>query len=205
MTTDGRAATPHSPLRRKDRRLDDEAWIDRLLEGAAIGHLAMVGPDGEVTIHSHNFWAHGTAIYHHGAPWGALAEAVSAGPLHACFTVTEAGRILVADAAVDFGTEFASVVAWGVVSRVDGERESAQALDGLMRKYLPHLVPGRDYRPASPEEVRRTYVYRLDVERRIAKHNIRAAGHPSVPYPAFSFIDEERAADRLTNRPKPSS
>lgn len=204
MTTDGRAATPHSPLRRKDRHLEDEAWIDRLLEGAPIGHLAMIGPDGEPTIHSHNFWANGDAIYHHGAPRGALALALSEGPCHACFTVTEAGRILVADAAVDFGTEFASVVAWGTLSLVDDAAEQAHALDGLMRKYVPHLAPGRDYRPASPEEVHRTNVYRLDVARRIAKHNIRAEGHPSVPYPAFSFIDEERAADRLTNRPKPA-
>jgi hypothetical protein len=73
-----------------------------------------------------------------------------------------------------------------------------------MRKYVPHLAPGRDYRPASPEDVHRTNVYRLDVERRIAKHNIRAEEHRSAPYPEFSFIDEERAADRLTNRPKPA-
>ena len=205
MTTDGQAAKPHSPLRRKDRHLDDEAWIDRLLQGAAIGHLAVIGQDGEPTIHSHNFWAHGASIFHHGAPRGALAVAVSAGPMHACFTVAEAGRILVADAAVDFGTEFASVIAWGTLSRVDDQVECTQALDRLMRKYVPDLVPGRDYRPASPEDVHRTNVYRLDVERRIAKHNIRAEGHPSAPYPAFSFIDEERAADRLTNRPKAAS
>ena len=199
------APKPASPLRRKDRHLTEEAWIARLLAGAPIGHLALVNHDGELTIHSHNFWAAGDAIYHHGAPRGALAVAIAVGPLAGCFTVTEAGRILVADEAADFGTEFASVVAWGILSRVENEAECVRALDGLMRKYVPQLEPGRDYRAPNPAEIRRTNVYRFDVERRIAKHNIRAEGHPSIPYPAFSFIDEERAADRLTNRPKPAS
>ena len=157
---------------------------------------------GEPTIHSHNFWADGDAIYHHGARRGALADLLAAGPVKACFTVTEAGRILVADAAVDFGTEFASVVAYGTLRVVDDEAEQWRVQDGLMRKYAPGFEAGRDYRPADADDLRRMAVYRLDVERRIAKHNIRAADHPAVPYPAFSFIDEERAADRLTNRPK---
>ena len=193
-----------SPLRRKDRHLDDETWIDRLLAGAPIGHLAIV-TDGMPTIHSHNFWADGDFIYSHGSQRGALAQTLAGGPVRACFTVAEAGRILLADAAADFGTEFASVVAYGTIGRIDDEAECTRALEGLLRKYVPHLEPGRDFRPTSPADLARTAVYRFDVDRRIAKHNIRSAEHPSAPYPAFSFIEEERAADRLTNRPKPAS
>jgi uncharacterized protein len=201
--TDDPAPRAVSPLRRKDRHLDDDDWIDRLLAGAPIGHLAIVAGDAP-TIHSHNFWSDGDAIYSHGSLRGALAVTLAGGPQRACFTVAEAGRILVADAAADFGTEFASVVAYGTIERIHDEVECARALEGLMRKYVPQLEAGRDYRRTSRADLARTAVYRFDVERRIAKHNIRSAEHRAVPYPVFSFIEEERAADRLTNRPKPT-
>jgi nitroimidazol reductase NimA-like FMN-containing flavoprotein (pyridoxamine 5'-phosphate oxidase superfamily) len=122
--TDLSVPKPASPLRRKDRHLDDEAWIDRFLAGAPIGHLAFA-PEGRPTIHSHNFWAAGDAIYSHGSQRGALALATSGGPIPACFTVTEHGRILVADAAADFGTEFASVITTGCLLVEDDDEASA--------------------------------------------------------------------------------
>jgi nitroimidazol reductase NimA-like FMN-containing flavoprotein (pyridoxamine 5'-phosphate oxidase superfamily) len=197
------APAPAPPLRRKDRHLDDDAWVDRFLAGAPIGHLA-IAPEGKPTVHSHNFWAHGDAIYSHGSQRGALALVTAEGPITACFTITEHGRILVADAAVDFGTEFASVVAYGLFGRVEDPAEKLRVLEGLMAKYAPAFEPGRDYRPTSPDDMARTIVYRFDVERRIAKHNVRAPEHRTALYPPFSFLDEERAEGRLTNQPKPA-
>jgi uncharacterized protein len=202
--TPGSAPAPApapAPVRRRDRHLDDEAWVDRFLAAAPICQVALA-PDGLPTIHTHNFWADGDAIYSHGAQRGALAAATAGGPIPACFTAVEHGRILVADEAAEFGTEYASVVAYGTLSRATDEAECLRALDGLMNKYAPGFAPLRDYRPPEPIDLRRTVVYRFDVERRIAKHLVKEATEPSVPYPPFSFIDELRAAGRLTNPKK---
>jgi uncharacterized protein len=207
MTDDRRPPSPPAagpapaPVRRRDRHLDDEAWVDRFLAAAPICQVALA-PDGLPTIHTHNFWADGDAIYSHGAQRGALAAATADGPVPACFTAVEHGRILVADEAAEFGTEYASVVAYGTLTRVTDEAECLRALAGLMAKYAPGFVSGRDYRPAEPVDLRRTVVYRFDVERRIAKHLVKDADEPAVPYPPFSFIDELRAAGRLTNPKK---
>jgi nitroimidazol reductase NimA-like FMN-containing flavoprotein (pyridoxamine 5'-phosphate oxidase superfamily) len=47
---------------------------------------------------------------------------------------------------------------------VEDHREAERALVLLMEKYAPHLEAGVDYRPVTPQEVRRTAVIRLDIE-----------------------------------------
>jgi len=43
-------------------------------------------------------------------------------------------------------------------------RRPDYALQLLRDKYAPHLRPGRDYSPTTPEERQRTSVYRIAIE-----------------------------------------
>jgi uncharacterized protein len=93
-------------------------------------------------------------------------------------------------------------VLYGVLQVVIDPAEKRRGLEGLMTKYAPHLTAGVDYAPMPDEDVAQTSVYRLDVESRVGKHNVKPDDYPAYAYPGGSFIDAERAARRATLKPK---
>lgn len=192
---------PLTQVRRKDRQLEDPAWMDRFLERAAFGHCA-VCHEGQPFINSNLFWYDGTAIWLHTAPVGRFRAVVEAGSHQVCFTVAEHGRILPADTPMEFSTEYAGVQVYGHLEIVTDRAMKRCALEGLMTKYAPHLKPGADYHPMPDDDIDKTSVFRLVVRERVGKHNVKPADYPAYPYPGESFIDVERAAGRLTVRPK---
>ncbi|HSR15069.1 MAG TPA: pyridoxamine 5'-phosphate oxidase family protein [Gemmatimonadales bacterium] len=186
--------------RRKDRRLEDDAWLDRFLSRAPFGHLAVCHEDGP-HLHSNLFWYDGEAVWLHTAPAGRLLDLVRAGAARACFTVAEHGRILPSYTPLEFSTEYASVLVYGHLEVVTDLATKRRGLEGLMTKYAPHLVPGVDYTPMPDKDVARTAVFRLAVTERVGKHNIKPDDCPAYPFPGESFIDAERAAGRITVKP----
>ena len=192
---------PVTQVRRKDRKLDAPEWIDRFLRIAPVGHLA-VSLSGEPFLHSNLFWYDGDAVYLHTAGMGKFRTLIDAGAARACFSVTEHGRLLPADTPLDFSTEYASVIAYGPVALVSDRSRKRRALEGLMAKYAPHLQPGVDYRPMPDDDVDQTSVFCLSIEERVGKHNVKPEDYPAYHYAADSFIAVERAAGRVTVRPK---
>jgi nitroimidazol reductase NimA-like FMN-containing flavoprotein (pyridoxamine 5'-phosphate oxidase superfamily) len=192
---------PLTQVRRKDRVLADEEWMDRFLAMSAVGHLAVVY-EGQPLLHSNFFWFDGTRIYWHTAQVGKLRAVLETGVSRACFTVTEFGRVLPAGTPFDFSTEYASVVCYGTVRVVADATEKKYALEGVMDKYAPHLVAGVDYEPMPESDIALTSVYCLEIEARVGKHNVKPDAYPAYPFPHGSFIDAEREADRATMREK---
>ena len=68
------------------------------------------------------------------------------------------GRLLPADTAMEFGVEYASVVAFGTVRLLTESAEATRALQFLLDRYFPHMKPGEDYRQIIPEEPNSTAV-----------------------------------------------
>ena len=54
-------------------------------------------------------------------------------------------------------------LAFGEIHAVHDPEEKRHALNLIMWKYAPHLVPGRDYRPVTDAEMKRTAVHRPEV------------------------------------------
>ena len=192
---------PLTQIRRRDRALDEAEWVDRFLGRAPVGHLALCR-DGQPLLHSNLFWYDGDAIYFHTAGVGRLRAVLDAGPAPACFSVSEFGRLLPAATPFDFSTEYASVVLYGTIAVVPDLASKRRALEGVMQKYAGHLTPGVDYPPMPNDDVASTSVYRLAITERAAKHNVKPADYPAYDYPGESFIAAERAAGRVTVRPK---
>lgn len=193
---------PVTAVRRKDRALTDDEWIDRFLATASVGHLAVCF-EGQPILHSNLFWFDGDrAIYLHTAAVGKLRAVVDRGETAACFSVMEHGRILPAGTPLDFSTEYASVLVYGTLGLVHERDAKRSGLEGLMAKYAPQLVPGVDYTPMPDADIDQTSVYRLTIETRVGKHNVKPVDYPAYCYPSGSFIDAERAAGRTTLRPK---
>ena len=167
-------------MRRQDRAVTDEAWIHAFLHRAAAGVLATVY-DGQPFLNV-NLFAYdeaAQALYLHTARKGRTRTNVDAGgPI--CFSVNEMGRLLPAAEALEFSVEYASVTVFGTAELVADAAEAEHGLQLLLDKYAPHLRPGRDYRPITPGEIKRTAVYRIRIEGWSGKQKKAAADFPGA-------------------------
>lgn len=174
------AKRPYNDVRRTDREVSDEQWIRSFLHRAAFGHMATVY-DGQPFINS-NLFAYDEdthAIYLHTARVGRTQANVMASE-RVCFTVSEMGRLLPADVALEFSVEYAGVMVFGTAVLVDDPQEKEHGLQLLLDKYAPHLRPGRDYRSITAEELQRTAVFRISIEQWSGKKKEVAADFPGA-------------------------
>ncbi len=155
---------PHHQIRRKDRAVEDDAWIKAFLNRAPLGMLATVH-DGQPFAHSNLFFydEEEHAIFFHTASEGRTRSNVETVP-RACFSISEMGRLLPADVALEFSVEYNGVAVFGTVRVVDDPEACTVVLHKLLDKYFPHLQRDRDYRPVVAAELKRTTVFRLDID-----------------------------------------
>jgi uncharacterized protein len=157
-------ARPYHEVRRDDRAVKDDDWIEELLCRAPVGYLATVH-EGQPFINSNLFVydASTRSIYMHTARYGRTRANVE-GHERVCFTVSEMGRLLPADEALEFSVEYAGVTVFGEACIVEENEEARSGLQLLLDKYAPHLRPGEHYRPIADEELKRTTVYKIAIE-----------------------------------------
>jgi hypothetical protein len=158
------AARPYSEVRRNDRAVEDAAWIAAMLHSAPFGTLATMF-EGQPFINSNLFAFDEAAhvIYMHTAPAGRTRSNVER-DARCCFSVSEMGRLLPSVEALNMSVEYAGVTAFGRAVLVEDAGEKEHALRLLLEKYFPHLRPGADFRPPSPDELARTSIYRIEIE-----------------------------------------
>ncbi len=153
-------------VRRRDRNVENEAWIGEFLCRAAVGAVATV-VDGQPFINT-NLFAYDDArrcIYIHTAQYGRTrSNFETPEPPRVTFSVMEMGRMLPDKEALEFSVEYAGVTVYGTGCVVTDEAEAHHALQMLLDKYAPHLRPEVDYRPPVAEEIARTAVMRIDIE-----------------------------------------
>jgi hypothetical protein len=161
-------------------RAKDDAWIRGFIQRASFGMLGTVSgtqPFVTPTLFAYDEAAH--AIYFHSALIGRLRDNIEANP-QVCFTLAEMGRLLPAAAAKKFDVEYSSVMIFGEAYLIADPAEAQRGLDLIMRRYAPHLQPGRDYHAINDEELKVTAVYRLDIKAWSGKENIGALDHPGA-------------------------
>lgn len=180
-------------LRRSDRSAD-ENWIRDFLRESAVGVLATVS-DGQPFVNSNIFVydEERHAIYLHTARTGRTRDNVE-GSSRVAFTVYETGRLLPADEALEFSIEYGGVVAFGTARVVHDPAEAEEGLQLLLDKYAPHLRPGRDYRPITAGELKRTSVFRIDVESWSGKRKFVEDDFAG----AYRYEDRDRLASEAT-------
>jgi nitroimidazol reductase NimA-like FMN-containing flavoprotein (pyridoxamine 5'-phosphate oxidase superfamily) len=157
-------ATDRTQLRRRDRGKDDD-WIREFLAQARWGAVAVSGPEGQPFVNTNLFVYDPDrhAVYTHTARTGRTPD-LFAEPRPVCFSSSEMGRLLPADEALEFSVEYAGVAVFGTGRAVEDDTEAREALQLLLDKYAPHLRPDEDYRGITADEMKRTRVYRIDVE-----------------------------------------
>ncbi len=203
-------------VRRRDRAKDD-AWIEAALDTAPYGVLATVGEDGQPFLNSNLFVYHaeGRCIYMHTARVGQTRRNLDRGEEGAsegegpgarvCFSATAMGRLLPADEALEFSVEYAGVVVFGRGHVVHDAAEKERGLQLLLDRYAPHLRSGRDYRPITAGELKRTAVYRIDIEEWSGKQKLVEEDFPGAfvlpGHDVFPWGGDERpdSSDAETN------
>ncbi len=160
---------PFTRMRRKDRGVDDEAWIRDFLRRAQVGTLATVH-NGQPFINTSLFVYDEEAhtIYMHSAASGRTRANMDSDE-RVCFSASEMGRLLPADSAFGMSVEYASVVVFARARVLDDGVEKKRALQLLVDKYFPHLRPGQHYRLPTPEELALTAVYKIEIDQWSAK------------------------------------
>ncbi len=171
---------PINMVRRSDRAVEDEDWIREFLHRAPMGTLATVY-NGQPFINS-NLFVYDEAkntIYMHTARLGRTRSNVEQEE-KVCFSISEMGRLLPADEALEFSVEYGGVVVFGRASLVSDVAEAKIALQMLLDKYAPHLKPDVHYRPTTDAELARTAVYRIMIESWSGKRKQVAADFPGA-------------------------
>ena len=177
-------------VRRRDRAKDD-AWVRAYLAEAPYGFLASVGEEGQPFLNSNLFVYDDErrCIYLHTHRTGRTRDNLDARERIA-FGVAAIGRLLPAPEALEFSVEYAGVVVFGTGRVVADPLEAKAALQRLLDKYAPHLEAGRDYRPTTDDELKRTAVYRVDIESWSGKQKEVEADFPGayeLPRPPVPF------------------
>ena len=174
------ATQPRAAVKRRDRAVEDQAWIADLLRRAPMASLA-TAHDGQPFINSNLFVYDEAAhcIYMHTARYGRTRANVE-GEQRVCLSVSEMGRLLPADTALEFSVEYSGVAVFGRASLVADAAEATRGLQLLLDKYFPHLRPGEHYRATTAEELARTAVYRIDIEEWSGKRKAVAEDFPGA-------------------------
>jgi len=160
MPQDGKSL---NKIRRSERAKDD-GWIRNFLHQGAMGTMATCINDQPFLVtRNYAYDEDKHAIYLHGAMKGRTFENVREND-KVCFSVSEMGRLLPADEALEVGVEYAGVVVFGRVSIVDDPIEATHGLQSLLNKYFSHLESGVDYQPINQDSLKITGVYRIDIE-----------------------------------------
>ena len=168
--------------RRRDRSVQDDAWVSAFLARAPIGFLGTV-VEGQPYVHP-NLFVYDAAthrLYVHTAARGGTRSALEGGS-DVCFTVAEMGRLLPAATALEFSVEYASVMVFGTGFVVEDAAEAEAGLQALLNKYFPRHEPGRDYARITAGELRRTSVFRIDVVDWSAKAKLVGAEVDGLEY-----------------------
>ena len=173
---------PVNQIRRKDRAMADEAWIKAFLPGAPFGTFAMVS-NGMPMVNSNIFYydeqAH--AIYFHTASEGRTRSNLEQ-ERSICFSISEMGRLLPAERALNFSVEYSGVAVFGKARVIEEHEEAKALLQKICDKYFPHLKPQDDYATPSPEELKRTTVFKMTIDQWSGKQKKVEADFPGAFY-----------------------
>lgn len=180
-------AAPINQQRRKELVQDDQ-WIKEFLHRTSIGHIATQWDD-QPFINPTTFWYDDTRheIYFHSNVVGRM-RANSERHDRVCFEASDFGKLLPSNVALEFSIQFESVIAFGSIRVLDNAEEKQFALSNLLQKYFPQMTSGKEYRPITDEELKRTSVYAISIESWSGKRNWPEQADQSDEWPPLNTM-----------------
>jgi hypothetical protein len=171
---------------RLPQHVRDDDFIKSMLRRCPVGHIAHAWDD-QPFITPTNFWydeARNRIIFHSNIV-GRMRANLERQP-NAAFEVSEYGKFLPANIALEFSIQYRSVIVFGKIKILDDADEIRTALNALIKKYFPRFTPGREFRPITDKEIARTSVYALEIKSWSGKENWKDAAEQLDEWPKLS-------------------
>lgn len=161
----------------RDQYAQSDAWIEEFLSKSPIGHVASHW-ENQPFVTPVLFWYDRSrrSLYFHTNLYGRLRTNCERFQ-EVCFETCEMGKLLPSNIAMEFGAQYASVVAFGKIRLVEDDPEKGYGLMGLLQKYFPDLEAGVDYRAITQEELEQTAVFCIEIESWSGKRNWKEEVH----------------------------
>lgn len=157
-------------VRRQDRAVTDEGWIAGYLTEAPYGVLGTEDTGQPfLTPLTFVYDPETQSLYFHGSRGGRMFRNVGGNP-RACFNACRMGAVITAREACKFDVEYESVTAFGQLTLLDDPAEGTRALQLLAAKYGAEAQAN-----IPPEALKRTAVYRFEIEEWSGKRNVPGA------------------------------
>lgn len=174
---------PPTAFQRRPEHARDDEWIRLFLRAGQVAHVASAR-DGQPFIHPTSYWfdeEHHQIVFHSNIS-GRLRSNLEAEP-RVCLEVSELGRLLPSNVALEFSLQYRSVMVFGRARIVTDPEEARRLLYGLIGKYFPTMTPGREFRPITDKELRATSVYALQIDSWSGKENWQEQAEQSEEWP----------------------
>jgi len=113
-------------LRRKDREITDQKWIEEILEEGKVCSLSLCRDNEPYVVPMHYAWKDGF-IYLHSAPEGKKVDIAKENP-RVSFCIVPEWKIIEGPTPCDWTTHYRSIIGSGVVEFVENETEKRKAL-----------------------------------------------------------------------------
>ena len=156
---------------RKPQYTRGDAWIRALLHRGQVAHIGTVsGEQPFVTPTNYYFDEAGHRLIFHSNITGRFRANIE-GENRVCAEVSEVGRYLPSNIALEFGVQYRSVMVFGSAHVLEDREEQRRLLHLLIGKYFAPMGAGQEYRPVTESELKRTAVYELRIESWSGKEN----------------------------------
>jgi uncharacterized protein len=176
---------PTDHQRRPEYKREDD-WIRAFLNTARIARIASSRED-QPFINPTTFWFdedRHQIVFHSN-----LAGRVRANVEHnskVCIEVSEMGKVLPSNVALEFSLQYRSVVVFGTARLLDDAEEQRRVLHHLIGKYFPAMRAGQEFRAVTDQDLKRTSVYAVQIDTWSGKENWKDRADQSDEWPALA-------------------
>ena len=185
MASNPQATIPsgeRSRIRRQDRSVPEEACS--ILAQGVVAHVAFV-QDGQPYVMPFSYHydpASPERLYLHGsAGTRALLHMGSGRPVSICVTLLDG--LVYSRTAMNHSMNYHSIVCFGKARPVELEQEKRVVFEAMIARYFEGRTAGRDYAPASTEQLNSTAMVQVEIEEMSAKAR---TGGPTGPLDSSS-------------------
>jgi len=163
----------------------EDDWIREILQRGQIAHIASSSND-QPFINPTNFFYDqaGHRLIFHSNVAGRVRANLQQNP-KVCVEVSEMGKLLPSNVALEFSLQYRSVIVYGLAHLIEDEVEQRKVLHKLIAKYFSRMELGQDYRPVTDKELQRTSVYEVKIESWSGKENWKDRTDQSEEWPAL--------------------
>jgi hypothetical protein len=169
---------PINRVRRRDRAVEDDAWIRAFLREAPYGVVATESggqPFMNPVVFAYD--EESNSLYFHTGRKGRIFANIAANP-RVCFNACRMLGVKFNVSASSCDVQYESVIVFGRARVLDDDAQAERGLRLLLSKHLPDLRYGEDYHVVTAEQLARTAVYRIEIEAWSGKRNVAAAHTP---------------------------